>query len=42
MTTQQIILWTCAYLIEFVAVIYFTRATTRRVMGAMIGVDCRY
>jgi hypothetical protein len=37
MTTQQIILWTSAYLIELVAVIYFTRATTRRVIGAMAG-----
>ena len=37
MTTQQIILWTCAYLIELGAVIYFTRATTRRVMGALVG-----
>jgi len=27
MTRQQIILWTCAYLIELGAVIYFTRAT---------------
>ncbi len=33
MTTQQIILWSCAYLIELGAVIYFTRATARRVMG---------
>lgn len=37
MTTREIILWTCAYLIELVAVIYFTRATTRRVVGAVIG-----
>lgn len=37
MTTQQIILWTSAYLIELVAVIYFTRATPRRVVGAMAG-----
>jgi hypothetical protein len=37
MTTQQIILWSCAYLIELVAVVYFTRATARRVMGAMAG-----
>lgn len=37
MTTQQIILWACAYLIELVAVIYFTRATMRRVLGALVG-----
>ena len=37
MTRQQIILWACAYLVELVAVIYFTRATARRVMGAMVG-----
>jgi hypothetical protein len=34
---QQIILWACAYLVELVAVIYFTRATTQRVMGAVAG-----
>jgi hypothetical protein len=37
MTTQVIILFACAYLVEFVAVIYLTRATTRRVMGALAG-----
>ena len=37
MTTQQIILFACGYLVELVAVIYFTRATTRRVIGAMAG-----
>ena len=37
MTRQQIILWAGAYLVELVAVIYFTRATTRRVIGAMVG-----
>jgi hypothetical protein len=37
MTTQQVILWTCAYLVLLVAVIYFTRATLRRVIGAMAG-----
>jgi hypothetical protein len=37
MTTQQIILFSCGYLVELGAVIYFTRATTRRVMGAMAG-----
>ena len=37
MTTQQIILWSCGYLIELVVVIYFTRATARRVIGATAG-----
>jgi len=37
MTTQEILLWTCAYLVEFGVVIYFTRATARRVVGALIG-----
>ncbi len=37
MTTQQIILWTCGYLVALVAVIYFTRATARRVVGALAG-----
>ena len=37
MTTRQIILWACAYLVELVAVIYFTRATARRVVGALAG-----
>jgi hypothetical protein len=37
MTEQQIILWSCAYLVELGAVVYFTRATARRVMGALVG-----
>jgi hypothetical protein len=37
MTTPQIILFACAYLVELVAVLYFTRATTRRVGGALAG-----
>jgi hypothetical protein len=37
MTTQQIILCGCAYLVELCAVVYFTRATARRVVGAMVG-----
>jgi hypothetical protein len=37
MTTQQFVLWTFAYLFELVAVVYFTRATARRVMGALAG-----
>ena len=37
MTTTQLILYTCGYLIALGAVIYFTRATARRVMGALVG-----
>ena len=37
MTAQQIILLGSAYLIELVVVIYFTRATARRVAGALVG-----
>lgn len=37
MTTRDIIIWTCAYLIELGAVIYFTRATGRRVVAALVG-----
>jgi hypothetical protein len=37
MTTQQLILWSCAYLVEFGIVVYFTRATARRVLAALAG-----
>ena len=37
MTTRQLIFVTCAYMVELVAVVYFTRATSRRVMGALAG-----
>ncbi len=37
MTTRQLIVVTCAYLVELVAVVYFTRATLRRVVGALAG-----
>jgi hypothetical protein len=37
MTTKEIVLWTCAYLLEFGAVIFFTRASTQRVAGALAG-----
>lgn len=37
MTTQQIILCSFFYLIELVAVVYLTRATRRRVIGALVG-----
>src|SRR5690348_7214293 len=35
--TQLIILASCVYLSMLVAAIYFTRATTRRVVGALAG-----
>ena len=37
MTTLQVILWSSGYLVELFAVIYFTRPTARRVVGAIIG-----
>ena len=37
MTTQQVLLFTGLYLIALVAVTYFTRATVRRVVGALVG-----
>lgn len=37
MTRQQIVLFACGYLVELCAVVYFTRATVRRVTGAMAG-----
>ena len=37
MTTQQIILMSCVYLLELGAVVYFARATVRRVIGALAG-----
>ena len=37
MTTREIVLWSCAYLVELCAVVYFTRASARRVMGALVG-----
>lgn len=37
MTTWPIILLTGAYFVELVAVLYFTRATSRRVAGALAG-----
>jgi hypothetical protein len=37
MTTQEVLLWSGAYLVELVLVIYFTRATARRVLGALVG-----
>lgn len=37
MTTLQLIIFTCAYLVALLIVIYFTRATSRRVVGAFAG-----
>jgi hypothetical protein len=37
MTTQQVLLWSSAYFIEFVVVMWFSRATSRRILGASIG-----
>lgn len=37
MTIRQIIIVTCAYMVALVAVVYFTRATSRRVVGALAG-----
>ena len=37
MTTQQMLVMTCLYLPVLVAVAYFTRATVRRVVGALAG-----
>lgn len=37
MTTQQILLMDCMYLAFLGAVIYFTRATGRRIVGALAG-----
>jgi hypothetical protein len=37
MTTRQLIFVTCAYLVELIAVVYFTRATLRRILGAFAG-----
>ena len=37
MTTQQLILWSCLYLVELAAVVFFTRPTARRLAGALVG-----
>ena len=37
MTTLQIIVMTCAYAVALVAAIYFTRAPSHRVVGALAG-----
>ena len=37
MTKLQIIFVTCAYFVALVVVVYFTRATSRRVAGAFVG-----
>ena len=37
MTTQQLLWTTLGYSVAFVAAVYFTRATTRRALGALSG-----
>jgi len=37
MTLLQLIVVTCAYLVALVVVVYFTRATSRRIAGALAG-----
>ncbi|SRR5258707_2614109 len=37
MTPLQIIVVTCLYFVALLVVIYFTRATTRRIVGAFVG-----
>lgn len=37
MTTLQLIIVISAYAVELVAVVYFTRATSRRIVGALTG-----
>jgi hypothetical protein len=37
MTTRELIVVICAYLVALVAVVYFTRATSRRLLGALGG-----
>ena len=37
MTPFQLIVVICLYLVELVAVVYFTRATSRRILGAFAG-----
>ena len=37
MTAQQIIIWSLLYLVELGVVVYLTRATRRRVIGASVG-----
>ena len=37
MTIRQIIIFTCAYMVALVVVVYFTRATSRRIAGALAG-----
>ena len=37
MTTWQLIFVTCAYMVELVVVVYFTRPTSNRIAGALAG-----
>lgn len=37
MTTRQLLVVICAYLVELITVVYFTRPSSRRVVGALAG-----
>ena len=37
MTTRQLVLIICAYSVALVSVVYVTRATSRRIFGALVG-----
>ena len=37
MTTLELVIVSCAYLVALIVVVYFTRATSRRVVGALAG-----
>src|SRR6266480_3276279 len=37
MTTAELIIVSCAYLVALIVVVYFTRATSRRLVGALAG-----
>src|SRR6476660_3735225 len=37
MTTEQLVWVTCGYTFAFLAVVYVTRAATRRALGALVG-----
>ena len=40
MTTRPLLLMTAAYFLELIVVVYFTRATRRRIAGALAGGAC--
>ncbi|HXI61583.1 MAG TPA: hypothetical protein VNF70_02695, partial [Pyrinomonadaceae bacterium] len=37
MTTLELVIVSCAYLVALIVVVYFTRATSRRIVGAFAG-----